>query len=178
MNKKTILSILLVLMAMAGQAKEKTMVWEQPATEYGTDYGDGFFYLALDVTKVELKTDETVVYITARQRSDYPEYSFQFVGDTYLKAGGKRYALKLADGIELNKFVQTGKDGRRDMVFHFQPLPKGTRSFDFVEGDGNGAFQIKATFPLVLARRSRRLEDCVLRRMCHLRLQVLGLQAA
>lgn len=148
MNKKTILSILLVLMAMAGQAKEKTMVWEQPATEYGTSYGDGFFYLALDVTKVELKTDETVVYITARQRSDYPEYSFQFVGDTYLKADGKRYALKSADGIELNKFVQTGKDGWRDMVFHFQPLPKGTRSFDFAEGDGNGAFQIKGIKPV------------------------------
>ena len=148
MNKKTILSILLVLMAMAGQAKEKTMVWEQPATEYGTSYGDGFFYLALDVTKVELKADETVVYITARQRSDYPEYSFQFVGDTYLKADGKRYALKSADGIELNKFVQTGKDGRRDMVFHFQPLPKGTRSFDFIEGDGNGAFQIKGIKPV------------------------------
>ena len=148
MNKKTILSVLLVLMAMAGQAKEKTMVWEQPATEYGTSYGDGFFYLALDVTKVELKTDETVVYITARQRSDYPEYCFQFVGDTYLKADGKRYALKSADGIELNKFVQTGKDGRRDMVFHFQPLPKGTRSFDFIEGDGNGAFQIKGIKPV------------------------------
>ena len=148
MNKKTMIGILLVLMAIAGQAKEKAIVWEQPATEYGTSYGDGFFNLALDVTKVELKADETAVYITARQRSDYPEYSFQFVGDTYLKADGKRYTLKSADGIELNTFVQTGKDGRRDMVFRFPPLPKGTRSFDFIEGDGEGAFQIKGIKPV------------------------------
>ena len=76
MNKSTILTILLALIAIAGQAKD--VVWEQPTTEFGTSYGDGYFYLALDVTRVELKTDETVVHITARQRSDYPEYSFQF----------------------------------------------------------------------------------------------------
>ena len=157
MNKSTILTILLAIIAMAGQAKD--VVWEQPTTEFGTSYGDGYFYLALDVTRVELKTDETVVYITARQRSDYPEYSFQFVGDTYLKAGERlrvgeqssgmqRFALVSADGIELNKFVQTNKEGRRDMVFHFPPLPQNTRSFDFIEGDGQGAFQIKGIKPV------------------------------
>ena len=70
MIKRTIITALLALIAMAGQAKEKVVVWEQPTTEYGTSYGDGFFYLALDVTRVELKSDETVVHITAMQRSD------------------------------------------------------------------------------------------------------------
>ncbi|MBQ2535333.1 MAG: hypothetical protein II549_00335 [Bacteroidaceae bacterium] len=93
MNKKIIITILLALVAMAVQAKEKARVWEQPTTEYGTSYGDGFFNLALDVTKVELKETETVVYITAMQRSDYPDFSFQFVGDTYLKVGETRYSL-------------------------------------------------------------------------------------
>ena len=51
--KKTILTILLVLVVMAGQAKN--VVWEQPTIEYGNSNGDGFFNLALDVTKVELK---------------------------------------------------------------------------------------------------------------------------
>jgi hypothetical protein len=63
--KRLLSTILLALVVTAGQAKEKTIVWEQPAIEYGTDYGDGYFHLALDVTKVELKADETVVYITA-----------------------------------------------------------------------------------------------------------------
>ena len=148
MNKKTIITILLALAAVVGQAKEKAIVWEQPTTEFGNSYGDGFFNLCLDVTKVELKDNETVVYITAQQRSDYPDYWFQFAGDTYLEVGEQRYTVVSADGIELNKHLQTNKDGKRDIAFHFPPLPKGTKSFDFIEGDGQGAFQIKGIKPV------------------------------
>ncbi len=146
--KSTLITILFVLVAMAGQAKEKAIVWEQPTTEFGNSYGDGFFYLALDVTKVELKDNETVVYITAQQRSDYPDFSFQFAGDTYLKVGEQRFTVISADGIEFNKFVQTNKDYKRNMAFHFPPLPRGTKSFDFIEGDGDRAFQIKGIKPV------------------------------
>lgn len=149
MKLKTItLTILLALVALTGQAKEKIIVWEQPTIEFGTSNGDGFFNLALDVTKVELKDNETVVYITALERSDYPDFSFQFAGDTYLKVGNQRYTITSADGIELNKFVQTNKDGKREMAFHFPPLPKDTKSFDFIEGDGDRAFQIKGIKPV------------------------------
>ena len=137
---------MLAFVAMTGQAKD--VVWEQPTIEYGNSNGDGFFNLALDVKKVELKDNETVVYITAQQRSDYPEYSFQFAGDTYLKVGEQRYTVVSADGIDFNKFVQTNKDGKRDMAFHFPPLPKGTKVFDFIEGDGERAFQIKGIKPV------------------------------
>ena len=146
--KRIILAIMLVFIVMTGQAKEKMTVWENPTTEYGTSYGDGFFYLALDVTKVELKANETVVYITAQQRSDDPDCWFRFAGDTYLKIGDQRYTVVSADGIELNKQERSNEDGRRDMAFHFPPLPKGTRSFDFIEGDGQGAFQIKGIKPV------------------------------
>jgi thiol-disulfide isomerase/thioredoxin len=147
MKLKTItLTMMLALVALTGQAKD--VVWEQPTTEFGTSYGDGFFNLALDVTKVELKDNETVVYITALERSDYPDFSFQFAGDTYLKVGDQRYTITSADGIELNKFVQTNKDGKREMAFHFPPLPKDTKSFDFIEGDGDRAFQIKGIKPV------------------------------
>ena len=138
--------MMLALVATTGQAKD--VVWEQPTIEYGNSNGDGFFNLALDVKKVELKDNETVVYITAQQRSDYPEYSFQFAGDTYLKVGEQRYTVVSADGIDFNKFVQTNKDGKRDMAFHFPPLPKGTKVFDFIEGDGERAFQIKGIKPV------------------------------
>lgn len=148
MNKKIIFTALLAIVAIAGHAQKKQIVWEQPTTEFGTSYGDGFFNLALDMTKVELKTDETLVYVTAQQRSNYPEASFQFVSDTYLKVGDQRYTLISADGIELDKFVQTNKDGRREMVFHFPPLPKDTKSFDFIEGDNPRAFQIKGIKPV------------------------------
>ena len=145
---RSMIFLFCAFVAMTATAKEKTVVWQQPTTEFGTCYGDGFFNLVLDVTKVELKDTETVVYITAQQRSDYPEYSFQFAGDTYLKVGEQRFTIVSADGIELNKYVQTNKDNLREMVFHFPPLPKGTTSFDFIEGDGQGAFQIKGIKPV------------------------------
>lgn len=80
--KKLLTTILLALIVMVGQAKD--VVWEQPTIEYGNSNGDGFFNLALDVTKVELKDNETVVYITALERSDYPDFSFQFAIERYL----------------------------------------------------------------------------------------------
>ena len=138
--------MMLAFVAMTGQAKD--VVWDQPTIEYGTTNGDGFFNLALDLTKVELKDNETVVYITAYQRSDYPDFWFQFAGDTYLKIGEQRYTITSADGIELNQHLQTNKDFKRDMAFHFPPLPKGTKVFDFIEGDGQGAFQIKGIKPV------------------------------
>ena len=141
-------TILLALVALAGQAKEKTIVWEQPTTEYGNTYGDGFFHMVLDLTKVELKADETVVYITVLSRSDYPDYWFRFASDTYLKVGERRFTVVKADGIELDKQLQTGKDGKTDVAFHFPPLPKGTKVFDFIEGDGQGAFQILGIKPV------------------------------
>ena len=146
--RKLFAAIVLAVAVVAVQAREKVTVWEQPATEFSTSYGDGFFYLALDVTRVELKADETVVHITARQRSDDNDSWFRFAGDTYLKVGEERFTITSADGIELNKHTLTEKDGRRDMAFHFPPLPKGTRSFDFIEGDGKGAFQIKGIKPV------------------------------
>ena len=137
---------MLAFVAMTGQAKE--VVWDQPTIEYGTSNGDGFFNLALDVTKVELKDNETVVYITAQQRSDYPDFWFRFAEDTYLKVGEQRFTVTSADGIELGKQEQSHKDGKRDMAFHFPPLPKDTKAFDFIEGDGQGAFQIKGIKPV------------------------------
>jgi len=150
MNKKTIITLLLAIVTLTGWAKEKVQVWESPTIEYGTCNGDGYFNLALDVTKVELKDTETVMYITARQipGTVRKDYWFQFAGDTYLKVGDQRYTLISADGIELNKHLQTGKDGKLNMAFHFPPLPKGTKVFDFIEGDGEGAFQILGIKPV------------------------------
>ena len=146
--EKTLIIALLALMAMAGQAKVKTVVWENPTTEYGTSYGDGFFNLSLDITKVELKETETLVYMTVSQRSDYSKYWYQFSGKTFLKAGNTQYFIISADGTELDKHCQTGKDGKADVVLHFQPLPQNTKVFDFSEGDFDGAWQIQGIKPV------------------------------
>ena len=112
----------------------------------GNIYGDGFFNTAIDVNRIELKETETTVSITVSTRSDYN--SFQFASGTYILADGKRYALVSADGIELDKFVKTNADNKRDIVFHFQPLPLNTKVFDFIEGDDNKAFKICGIRPI------------------------------
>ena len=145
--KRTIFTFVLAVVAMVAMGQEK-VVWDKPTTEYGTHYGDGFFQLALDVTKVELKDSETVVYITAMQCPDYPDSGFMFGDDTYLKVGDNHYTIISADGIKLNEHRLAKKDGKLDMVFHFPPLPQGIKSFDFIAGDGEGAFQIKGIKPV------------------------------
>lgn len=146
--KKVFLIALLALMTVAGQAKEKIVVWENPTTEYGTSYRDGFFELSLDITKVELKETETLVYMTVSQRSDFPDYWFRFSGKTFLSDGKTEYPVISAEGTELDKKCQTGKDGKTDVVLHFQPLPLNTKVFDFSEGDSKGDWQIKGIKPV------------------------------
>ena len=140
--KKTLLTIVALLCIVCSEAKNKEFVWEKPTTEYGNVYGDGFFNTAMDVNRVELKETETTVSVTVSLRSDYDSFKFQFASGTYLLAEGKKYALVSADGIELDKFVKTNADNKRDIVFHFQPMPLDTKVFDFIEGDFGGAFKI------------------------------------
>ena len=144
--KQTLIACLLFI--AAGVAQGKQIVWEQPTTEFSTSYGDGFFNLALDITKVELKENETLVYMTVSQRSDYDDYWFQFASGSYLKADGKQYAITSADGIQLDTHQQTGPDGTSDVVLHFEPLPLSTKSFDFTEGDFSGAWSITGIKPV------------------------------
>ena len=65
MNKKSIITILLALVAVAGQAK-KTIVWEKPAAFMGT-YNSTF-----EITKVELKQTETTARSTPSRMEKRP----------------------------------------------------------------------------------------------------------
>ena len=138
MNKKIFLVFVLALVAMMGQAKGKTVVWESPAAAENTQI-EGFFSTLLEITRVEFADDETRVMMHVAMREDN---WVRFASDTYLKADGKRYALKSCDGLELDKEVYLTDHGHADVVFHFEPLPKKTLRFDFIEGDGQGAFKL------------------------------------
>ena len=138
MNKTTIITALLALVTLMGQAKEKNVVWEHPATAENGQI-EGFFGTLMDITSVEFGKDETLVKMHLALR---PEYWLKFVSDTYLKADGKRYALRRCEGLELDKEVYLTDHGRADVVFHFEPLPLTTERFDFIEGDSEGAFKV------------------------------------
>ena len=62
--------------------------------------------------------------------------------ETYLLADGKKYLVKSCDGLKLDEEHYMPSSGKEDVVFHFAPLPKKTRKFDFLEGDGKKNFKI------------------------------------
>ena len=57
--KKILLTIVALLCIVGSLAKGKEVVWEKPTTEYGNVYGDGYFNIAMDVNRVEMKETET-----------------------------------------------------------------------------------------------------------------------
>ena len=141
--RKSILILACLLSIVAAQAcmrnnSPSQEVWEYPATEVNTEI-EGYFRTLLEITRVEFAKDDTRIMMRVALR---PEEWVKFTSDTYLLADGKRYALKRCDGMELDKEVYLTENGQANLVFHFEPLPKKTKRFDFIEGDGPGAFRI------------------------------------
>lgn len=139
--KRTTLS-LLFLLCLTSVWAQKQIVWNQPTTEAGI-YGDGFFKIAIDITRVEMNREETVLYMTINLRSDYPEFAkFKIQKVAHLIADGKHYPSRFIDGMEFDKWTNT-EEGKKKIAIHFEPLPLDTRSFDFIEHDGKSALKIR-----------------------------------
>ena len=99
MNKKTIITILLALVAMAGQAKTFKTIKNPVAMA------------CVNVANGELKAREVIFRDTATTVHFTMEYSkgqsFQFVSSSYLMdEDGNRYPLHSAEGLKLNTWVQ------------------------------------------------------------------------
>lgn len=81
-------------------------------------------------------------------------YWFRIAKDSYLTANGKKYKLTAADGIkldvdnfpEINAFTAKedyiGEINYTDFTLTFEPFETIPETFDFKEGDGEGAFVI------------------------------------
>lgn len=147
MKKILALCILWMALGIMGLRAQKTIVWDTPGTTYGTHYGDGFFEPAVDVARVELKDEETIVYLTVRLNSALPESTFRFASDIYLLADGGKYPAVSADGMELGKPFRTGVDGRLDVAIRFKPLPRRTRVFDIIGKDAATDFRVTGIRP-------------------------------
>ena len=130
--KQITLTILLALFAVAGQAREKTIVWEKPAIAFNRSD-----FLLID--KVELTKQETKLYA----RYYYmPSYWFSIAKGSYLQSGGKTYPIVSADSITLGERFTLGDKGEQEFVLHFEPLPMKTKEFDFIEGLGDKDFKV------------------------------------
>ena len=123
MNKKTIITALLALVAMAGQAK-KTIVWENPSVAY-----TNFPYFVIQ--KVEMTKEQTVLFASVKLM---PGLVFRIQDSSNLQANGKQYAITGSDSITLGKWITLDDSGKKDFILYFKPLPLGTKEFDFLVG--------------------------------------------
>ena len=81
---------------------------------------------------------------TVRFTMDYrPGSSFRISSRCYLiDEAGKRYPLRSSAGLPMDTWVTSPANRTTDFTLHFEPLPKRTRVFDFMEGDSNGSFML------------------------------------
>lgn len=136
MNKKIIITALLALVAVAGQAKTYKRIVAPNAMACVNVLYPG----ELRAREVVMTDTATTVHFTM----EYPKgYTFQFVKESYLvDEAGNRYPLRSAEGIALNTWVASPENGLTDFTMHFEPLPKRTQIFDFIEGDVPRAFML------------------------------------
>ena len=135
MNKKNIITALLALVTMAGQAKTYKTIKAPVAMA------------CVNVSNGELKAREVIMRDTATIVHFTMEYEkgnhFRFAKESYLMdEDGNRYPLHSAEGIALDAWVQSPESGVTDFTMHFEPMPKKVQVFDFIEGDGNRAFML------------------------------------
>jgi thiol-disulfide isomerase/thioredoxin len=131
MKLKTILTLLLVAVGISAQAQYKKVV-EKPYTRFANT-------TTIEIDKVTLSDTETVLDINAFFR---PGNWIRIVSDTYLLANGKKYIVRGSEGIDLDSQFWMPESGEASFKLTFEPLPKTTHTFDFIESDCNDCFKI------------------------------------
>ena len=108
--------------------------------------------LSLAVRHIDVSSESTTVAFRYYGKKDY---WFRIVGDSYLAADGKKYKVTTADGIKFdeNSYPQVKASSATegimgDMYYSnftltFEPFDTIPETFDFKEGDGEGAFVIR-----------------------------------
>ena len=138
MRFKTIITLLLALVALTGQAKD--IIWENPSAFMG-NYNGMFF-----INQVELKPTETVLHITANY---LPHNWIRFDKHSYLQTpDGKKYGI--TNGLKTNEqesdltpdsLFWMPESGTANLALHFQPVPMDTKKMDFLESEAEQDFK-------------------------------------
>ena len=105
--------------------------------------------LSLAVRHIDINSDGTTLYFRYYGKKDF---WFRVVSDSYLMANDKKYKVTAADGIKLdeNCYPQVkassategimGDMYYSDFSLIFEPFDTIPTTFDFKEGDAQGAF--------------------------------------
>lgn len=133
--KKTIISLVLMLIAVCGWAQK---VWENPTSFFDDPYYE------IKVSKVELLDKETIVHLNVKNPG-----TFQFAKQTYLTTpDGKQYAVtdgKATCGEEIDFPLGQWYNPTApytNIALHFNPLPANVERFHLIEGPWHDAFRI------------------------------------
>ena len=134
MNKKTIITALLALVALTGQAKIFKTIKLPEAMACLNVWGE------LKAREVIMRDTATTVHFTIKKEKGQ---TFRFASESYLMdEDGNRYPLRSAEGIVLDSWVQSPESGITHFTMHFEPMPKKVQIFDFIEGDEKGSFRL------------------------------------
>ena len=131
MNIRHYLGALLLPLAFAAcQSGPRTV--ENPLVETSNT-------MTLDIVKVELTDSATILQVDAYFQ---PRYWIRIDSKTYLQADGQKYALTSAQGITPDSLFWMPDSGEASFQLTFQPLPLGTKQFDFIESDCEDCFKL------------------------------------
>ena len=95
--------------------------------------------MTLDIAKVELTDTATILHTDAYFR---PHNWIRIDAQSYLMADGKKYMLTGTQGIEADSLFWMPDSGEASFTLIFEPMPKRTRSFDFIESDCEDCFKL------------------------------------
>ena len=132
MNKKTIITALLALVWVAGQAQEA--IWSDVVMGYANAP-------IIKVNRVAMYADRTDVGLHIDFRKGR---QIGFIQGTALKVDGKEYKVTGATVIELGEPYTLPAD-TLNLTLTFEPLPLTTRKFDFTSPDGLQLLNIRNT---------------------------------
>jgi len=93
----------------------------------------------LEIDKIVLTDSATVLYIDAYF---FPGAWIRIDSATYIQTDGKKYVITGSDSIGLNEEFWMPENGEHRFTLFFPPLPKGTKTFDFIETDCDACFKI------------------------------------
>lgn len=93
----------------------------------------------LEFDKIVLTDTATILYTDAYF---HPNQWIRIDSATYIQAGGKKYKITGADSIELNQEHWMPESGETHFTLYFPPVPKGTKTIDFIESDCETCFKI------------------------------------
>lgn len=93
----------------------------------------------IEINKIVLNDTATILYIDAYYR---PRYWIRIDSTAYIQAKGKKYKITGAEGIKLNAHHWMPESGKSSFRLFFPPLPRSVKRFDFIETQGERAFNI------------------------------------